>query len=115
VLAVLIVDKETAVSALSTNPASSKLAKPLGQGSLPSSLATALKVARILLSIAFAFAAVVAVIGIPVSVLVASHVVSATVLNGPGYNMLAMWTIALILAEVFRQGTQLREETELTV
>jgi hypothetical protein len=80
---------------LNTSPASRKLAKPLGTGSLSSSLSTALKVARVLLSIAFAFTAVAAVVGIPLSVLVATHVLSAKVLNGPGYNMLGTWTIAI--------------------
>ena len=83
------------MNALSTKPPSSKLAKPLGPGSLSSSLSTALKAARVVLSIAFACAAVAAVVGIPLSVLVATHVLSAKVLNGPGYNMLGTWTVAV--------------------
>jgi Protein of unknown function (DUF2975) len=83
------------MNALSTTPVSSKLAKPLGQGSLSSSLATALKVARVLLSIACAIAVIAAAFGIPLSILVATHVVSPKVLNGPGYNMLGTWTFAL--------------------
>jgi Protein of unknown function (DUF2975) len=80
---------------LSTNPPSSKLAKPLGTGSVSSSLSIALKVARVLLSITFAFAALAAMVGIPVSVLVATHLVSPQVINGPGYNILGTWTVAI--------------------
>jgi hypothetical protein len=80
---------------LSTNPPSSKLAKPLGTGSLSSSLSIALKVARVLFSITFAFAALAAIVGIPVSILVAAHLVSPQVINGPGYNILGTWTVAI--------------------
>jgi Protein of unknown function (DUF2975) len=80
---------------LSTNPPSSKLAKPLGTGSLSSSLSIALKVARVLFAITFAFAALAALVGIPVSILVAAHLVSPQVINGPGYNILGTWTVAI--------------------
>jgi Protein of unknown function (DUF2975) len=80
---------------LCADPVSSQLAKPLGKRSVSSSLATALKFARVILSVAFAFAVIFAVVGIPGSILVATHVLSSKVLNGPGYNMLRTWTVAV--------------------
>jgi hypothetical protein len=80
---------------LSSDPVSSQLAKPLGKRSLSSSLATALKFARMILSVAFAFAVIFAVVGIPGSILVATHVLSTKVLSGAGYNMLRTWTVAV--------------------
>jgi hypothetical protein len=80
------------------SPLPSRLAKPLGQRSLSSSLTVALKLARVILSVAFAFAVVLAVVGIPVSILVATHLLSAKVLDGAGYNssnIFANWTIAV--------------------
>jgi len=79
----------------SPGPVSSQLAKPLGKRSVSSSLATALKFARVILSVAFAFAVIFAVVGIPGSILVATHVLSPKVLSGPGYNMLRTWTVAV--------------------
>ena len=95
----------------------SPLAQPLGQRSLSSSLATALKVAAVILAIAFALAAVAAVVGIPFSILVASHVVSATVLKGPGYAMLSHWTttVPYLIYGVVTRGGALSEDTQLTV
>jgi hypothetical protein len=89
---------------------SSKLVKPLGKGSLAAGLAIALKIARVLLSIGFAFAAVAAVVGIPVSILIATHLVSPKMLNGPGYNILNTWTVAipaLIYAVIVSRGALL--------
>jgi hypothetical protein len=80
---------------LRPDPVSSQLAKPLGKRSVSSSLATALKFARVILSVAFAFAVIFAVVGIPGSILVATHVLSSKVLSGPGYNMLRTWTVAV--------------------
>ena len=80
---------------LSSDPVSSKLVKPLGKGSLSAGLAVALKIARVLLSIGFAFAAVAAAFGIPVSILIATQLVSPKMLNGPGYNILNTWTLAI--------------------
>ena len=82
---------------LSENPLSSNLAKPLGQKSLSSSLATALKVAHAILSVAFALAVVGAMAGIPLSILVATKLVSAKVFDGPHLadNILATWTVAI--------------------
>jgi hypothetical protein len=83
---------------LHENPVSSRLAKPLGQRSLSSSLSIALKFAQVILSVAFAFTVVVAAFGILVSILVARHVLPAKVLNGAGYegfNIFAYWTIAV--------------------
>lgn len=83
---------------LHENPVSSRLAKPLGQRSLSSSLTNALKFARVVLSVAFAFSVVGAGVGIPVSILVATHLLSAKVLNGAGYNgfnIFAYWSIAV--------------------
>jgi hypothetical protein len=77
------------------NPVSAKLPRPLGKGSLSSGLAIALKIARVLLSVLFACAIVAAGLGIPASVLIATHVWATTVLNGPGYNMLGTWTVAI--------------------
>jgi Protein of unknown function (DUF2975) len=81
------------------NPLSSRLANPLGQRSLSSSLATALRFAHVLLSVAFAFAVVGAAFGIPFSILVATHVIAAKALQGAGHgdaNMfLNNWTIAV--------------------
>jgi Protein of unknown function (DUF2975) len=95
---------------LSSDPVSSKLVKPLGQRSLAAGLAIALKIARVLLSIGFAFAAVAAVFGIPVSILIATHLVSPKMLNGPGYNILNTWTVAipaLIYAVIASRGALL--------
>jgi Protein of unknown function (DUF2975) len=80
---------------LSENPLSSALAKPLGQKSLSSSLATALKVAQVVLSVMFAFVIVVAIFGIAISLLVAVHPASAKILNTwrPGGS--GTWTVAI--------------------
>jgi hypothetical protein len=86
------------------------LTQPFGQKSLSSGLATALKVAAVILTVAFALAATAAAVGIPLCILVATHVVSAQVLNGPGYNMLSTWTTAipyLIYAAVTTGGALL--------
>jgi hypothetical protein len=84
------------MKALQENPLSSRLAKPLGQKSLSSSLATALKVAQVIFSVAFAFGLVGGIFGIALSILVATHTMSATVL-GPrvGNTPLATWTVAI--------------------
>jgi len=77
---------------------SSALPKPLGRKSLSSGLATALNIAQAILAVVSAFAAVAAVFGIPLSILVATHMVPAKALNGPhlGNNInLAMWTVAI--------------------
>jgi Protein of unknown function (DUF2975) len=95
---------------VSANPASAKLPRPLGKGSLSSGLAIALKIARVLLSFVFACAIVAAVVGIPVSILIATHVWSTAVLNGPGYNMLGTWTVAipyLVYAVIATRGALL--------
>jgi hypothetical protein len=91
---------------MSTPPLPSQLSRPLGKRSLSSGLAIALKIARVLLSIGFAFSAVAAVVGIPLSILVARHVVNPNVLNGPGHNVLATWTVAvpLITYDVIATG-----------
>jgi len=78
---------------MSQNTLASKLASPLGRGSLSSGLAIALKIAHVLLSVAFAFAVVSAVFGVPVSILVASHWIPTRVLAG--HNLLGTWTIAV--------------------
>jgi len=87
----------------------SRLPRPLGPRSLSSGLATALKIAQVLLSVAFAFAVVSAVVGVPASILVAIHWIPARVLN-PGPNILGTWTIAvpyLIYAVVASRGALL--------
>ena len=89
---------------------SSRLMKPLGHRSLSSGLALALKIARVILSVVFAFVAVGAAFGIGVSILVATHSVPAKVLNGPGHNMLGTWAIAiptLVYAVVASRGALL--------
>jgi hypothetical protein len=85
------------MKSLSENPLSSALAKPMGQKSLSSSLASALRVAQVVLSVMFAFAVVVAIFGITLTLLVATHLVPAKVLNSwrPGDNILGMWTVAI--------------------
>lgn len=84
------------MNTLNTAPATATRVRPLGQGSLSSGLAIALKIARILFSIAFGAAVVAALFGIPVSLLVATHVISPQVLNGsPAHNILGTWTVAL--------------------
>ena len=98
------------MNALKVNPLSATLAKPLGQKSLSSSLALALKVARVVLSVMFAIVVVGAVFAIPLSILVAMNVVPAKVLNGPGNNLLALWTVAipaLVYAVVATRGALL--------
>jgi hypothetical protein len=82
---------------LNENPLLSALAKPLGEKSLSSSLATVLKVARIILSVLFAFMLVVAIVDISISILVATNTLPAKVLNGPhaGGNVIAIWTVAI--------------------
>jgi hypothetical protein len=86
------------MNVLNENPLSSRLAKPLGQKSVSSSLAAALKVAEVIFSVAvaFAFGIVAAVFEIAISILVGTHTFSATVL-GPGVRNtpLAMWTVAI--------------------
>ena len=91
-------------------PFSSKLSNPLGRRSLSSGLAIALQVARVILSVTFAVAVVGAAFGIPLSILVATHVVPAKVLTGTGHNMLGAWTIAvpvLLYGVVFSRGALL--------
>ncbi|HTV79898.1 MAG TPA: DUF2975 domain-containing protein [Steroidobacteraceae bacterium] len=80
---------------LHSETVSSALVQPLGRRSVSSTLAVLLKIAKVLISIAFAFAAVMAVFGIPLSIVVATHTVNPHVLNGPGYNRLAHWTVAI--------------------
>jgi Protein of unknown function (DUF2975) len=82
---------------LQENPLSLRLAKPLGQKSLSSALATALKVAEVLFSVAFAFVVVAAIFLLPVSVLVATHTISTKALGPPhlGDTILATWTVAI--------------------
>jgi len=82
---------------LRENPLTSALAKPLGENSLASSLATALKVAQVILSGMFAIALVGGIFGIGLSVLVATKTVPGHVLNGRqiGDNLLATWTVAI--------------------
>lgn len=86
------------MSTLHENPLASRLANPLGQKSLSSSLTTALRVAHILLSVAFAIAVVVAAFGIPLSIAFAIHLVPPKALaeaaNSSG-NVLVHWTIAV--------------------
>ncbi len=92
------------------NLSSSRLMKPLGRRSLSSGLALALQIARVILSVAFAFVAVGAVFGLGVSILVATHSIPAKVLNGPGHNMLGTWTVAiptLVYAVVASRGALL--------
>ena len=94
---------------MNPQPLASQLASPLGQRSLSSGLAIALKIARVFLSVIFAFAIVTAVFGVPVSILVAMHWIPARVL-GTGHNVLATWTIAvpyLIYAVVVSRGALL--------
>ncbi len=98
------------MNVLNTIPTPAKLVKPLGKKSLSSSLAIALKIARVLLSIGFAIAIVAAAFGIPLSILVATHVIAPQVLNGPGYNILGTWTVALptlIFAVIATRGALL--------
>jgi hypothetical protein len=90
-----IFDKELDVNTLKENPFSSALAKPLGQKSLSSSLATALKFAQVALSVLAALAVVAAVVGSALSILVATKIVPMKVLNGPGNNILGTWTVAI--------------------
>jgi hypothetical protein len=90
-------------------PLASKLASPLGRGSLSSGLAIALNIARVILSVVFAFALVSAVFGVPFSILVAIHWIPPRILN-PGPNMLGTWTVAvpyLIYAVVASRGALL--------
>jgi hypothetical protein len=84
------------MKSLSENPLSAALAKPMGQKSLSSSLATALKVAQVVLSVMFAFAVVIAIFGITLTLLVATHLMPAKVPNGlrPG-DILGTWTVAI--------------------
>jgi hypothetical protein len=98
------------MNALKQNPLSATLAKPLGPQSLSSSLAKVLKVARVGLSVAFAFVVVAAAFAIPLSILVATKVVPAKVFNSPGSNFLVMWTVAipyLVFAVVATRGALL--------
>lgn len=83
------------MNSLNSNPVSAGLVPSLGRRSLSSTLAIVLKIARVVLSIAFAFTAVAAVVVIPLSILVATHTVPGKVLNGPGYNALAHWTVTI--------------------
>jgi hypothetical protein len=83
------------MNVLKENPLAAQLAKPLGQKSLSSSLAVALKVARVVLSVGFAIVVVGAVFAIPLCILVALHVVPAKVFNSPGNNVLTVWTVAI--------------------
>jgi hypothetical protein len=97
------------VKTMKVNPLSASLTKPLGPKSLSSSLAIALKVAQVVLSVAFAFVLVGAIFGLSVSILVAVTVLPAKVLNGAG-TPLAMWTVAipyLIFAVVATRGALL--------
>jgi hypothetical protein len=54
----------------------------------------ALKVAQVVLSVAFAFVLVAAIFGLSVSILVAVTVLPAKVLTGPG-TLFATWTVAI--------------------
>jgi ABC-type antimicrobial peptide transport system permease subunit len=77
---------------------SSALPKPLGKKSLSSGLTTALNFAQVALAVVSAFAAIAAVFGIPLSILVATHVIPAKALIGPhlgNSTNLAMWTVAI--------------------
>lgn len=92
------------------NLSSSRLMKPLGRRSLSSGLEVALKIARVVLSVVFAFVVVGAVFGLGVSILVATHSIPAKVLNGPGHNILGTWTVAiptLVYAVVASRGALL--------
>ncbi len=88
----------------------SRLMKPLGRRSLSSGLALALQIARVTLSVVFAFTVVGAAFGLGVHILVATHSIPAKVLNGPGHNMLGTWTVAiptLVYAVVASRGALL--------
>jgi hypothetical protein len=84
------------MNVLRENPLAATLARPLGPKSLSSGLATALKLAQVVFSVAFAFGLVVGAFGIVVSILVATHTMPATVL-GPrvGNGFLSVWTVAI--------------------
>jgi Protein of unknown function (DUF2975) len=91
-----IFDKEQTMNTLKANPVSSALTRPLGQKSLSSSLATALKFAQLVLAVMFAFTLVGAIFGITVAILVATKTVPLKVLNGSQLgNILATWTVAI--------------------
>jgi hypothetical protein len=77
------------------NPLAVTLAKPLGPKSLSSSLALALKIAQVVFSIAFAFGLVSGVFAIAMSILVATHTMSATVLGPRANPSFATWTVAI--------------------
>ena len=84
--------------------------KPFDQRSLSGGLSIALAIAQLVLLITFVFAAVAAVVGITMIILVATHVLSAQVLNAPGRDMLRNWTIAvpyLVYAVVAARGALL--------
>ncbi len=92
------------------NLSSSRLITPLGRRSLSSSLALALQIARVILSVVFAFVVVGAIFGLTVSILVATHSIPAKVLNGSGHNILGTWTVAiptLVYAVVASRGALL--------
>ncbi|HUK00933.1 MAG TPA: DUF2975 domain-containing protein [Steroidobacteraceae bacterium] len=76
-------------------PLLSRLATPLGQNSLSSALSTALKLAHLFISLAFAFGVVAAAVCVPLSLLIAAHLVPATFFTSPGSKWLALWTIAI--------------------
>jgi Protein of unknown function (DUF2975) len=91
---------------------SSKLARPFGQKSLSSSLAVALKIAQVIISALFAIAVVAAIFDIPLTILVATHLVPAKVFNGPhrADSIITIWTVAvptLIYAVVASRGALL--------
>lgn len=95
------------MNALQENPLVSRLAKPLGEKSLSSSLTTALKVAEVILSIAFAFGLVAAVFSIGVAILVATQVVPAEAVDAMAGTP---WTVripSLVYAVVAARGALL--------
>lgn len=78
------------------NDLSTRLARPLGEKSLSSSLSTALKVAHVLFSISFGLAIVTAVVGIGLSIAHAFNWVPAMPsVSGTGRTVFNHWTIAV--------------------
>ncbi len=82
---------------LRDNPVASALVQPLGRRSLSSGLAVALKIAQVVFSTAFAIGIVGGIFGIAMSTLVATHILSPTVLGPPhaGEVSFAIWTVAI--------------------
>jgi hypothetical protein len=77
------------------NPLPSQLAKPFGRRSLSSGLAITLKIAQVVMSVVFAFVVVAAIVGISLSILMATH--SAKVPNGThfGSGIVGAWTVTI--------------------